>query len=125
MKRTIKVGINGFGRIGRLVLRASKLHPEIEVVAINTRRIHEDYMCYLFNYDSVHRQYQGTVAFEEGFLVVDGQKIKVSMEPDPAKLRWADWGVDVVVEATGEFNSSLFINFACNCKILLVIESIS
>ncbi|CAM9240588.1 unnamed protein product [Ectocarpus fasciculatus] len=103
MSKTIRVGINGFGRIGRLVLRASKMHPEIEVVAINTRRIHEDYMCYLFNYDSVHRQYDGTVSFEEGFLVVDGKKIKVSMEPDPAKLAWKDWGVDVVVEATGAF----------------------
>ena len=103
MKKTIKVGINGFGRIGRLVLRASKLHPEIDVVAINTRRIHEDYMCYLFNYDSVHRQYPGTVSFEEGYLVVDGERIKVSMEPDPAKLKWKDWGVDVVVEATGAF----------------------
>lgn len=103
MSNVIRVGINGFGRIGRLVLRASKLHPEIEVVAINTRRIHEDYMCYLFNYDSVHRQYEGSVTFEEGYLVVDGKKIKVSMEPDPAKLKWKDWGVDVVVEATGAF----------------------
>lgn len=101
MSNTIRVGINGFGRIGRLVLRASKLHPDIEVVAINTRRIHEDYMCYLFNYDSVHRQYNGTVSFEEGYLVVDGKKINVSMEPDPTKLKWKDWGVDVVVEATG------------------------
>eukprot|EP00286_Rhodomonas_abbreviata_P017991 CAMPEP_0181327932 /NCGR_PEP_ID=MMETSP1101-20121128/22397_1 /TAXON_ID=46948 /ORGANISM="Rhodomonas abbreviata, Strain Caron Lab Isolate" /LENGTH=310 /DNA_ID=CAMNT_0023436689 /DNA_START=23 /DNA_END=952 /DNA_ORIENTATION=- len=103
MSGKIRVGINGFGRIGRLVLRASMMHPEIEVVAINTRRIHEDYMCYLFNYDSVHRQYPGKVSFEEGFLVVDNDKIKVSMEPDPSKLNWKDMDVDVVVEATGAF----------------------
>ena len=97
MKKTLKVGINGFGRIGRLVLRASKLRNDIEVVAINTRRIQEDYMCYLFKYDSVHRQYNGEVSFEEGYLIVDGQRIKVSMEPDPEKLNWGDMGVDVVI----------------------------
>ena len=101
--RKIRVGINGFGRIGRLVLRSAYRVPEIEVVAINTRRIHEDYMCYQFKYDSTHGRYKGTVEFDDNthHLIVDGKKIKVHMHPDPTKIPWADDDVDIVIESSG------------------------
>jgi len=100
---TIKVGINGFGRIGRLVLRAAKLHPRIQVVAINDPFIPADYMKYMFQYDTVHGRYQGTLAAEDGFLIVDGKKIKVSNEMDPTKIAWGEAGADYIVESTGKF----------------------
>jgi len=100
---TIKVGINGFGRIGRLVLRAAKLHPRIQIVAINDPFIPADYMKYMVQYDTVHGRYQGTLAAEEGFLIVDGKKIKVSNEMDPSKIVWGESGADYIVESTGKF----------------------
>jgi len=100
---TIKVGINGFGRIGRLVLRAAKLHPRIQVVAINDPFIPADYMKYMFQYDTVHGRYKGDLAVEDGFLIVDGKKIKVSNELDPSKIMWGEAGADYVVESTGKF----------------------
>jgi len=100
---TIKVGINGFGRIGRLVLRAAKLNPRIQVVAINDPFIPADYMKYMFQYDTVHGRYQGTLASEDGWLIVDGKKIKVSNELDPTKIQWGEAGADYVVESTGKF----------------------
>jgi len=100
---TIKVGINGFGRIGRLVLRAAKLNPRIQVVAINDPFIPADYMKYMFQYDTVHGRYQGTLAAEDGWLIVDGKKIKVSNELDPTKIQWGEAGADYVVESTGKF----------------------
>lgn len=104
---SIKVGINGFGRIGRLVLRCAARMPNIEVVAINTRRVHEDYMCYQFKYDSTHGKYPGTIAYDDSshHMIVDGKRIKVFMEPDPQNIRWADYGADIVVEATGQFQT--------------------
>lgn len=101
--RKIRVGINGFGRIGRLVLRSAYRVPEIEVVAINTRRIHEDYMCYQFKYDSTHGRYKGTVEFDDNthHLIVDGKKIKVYMHPDPTKIPWSEEDVDIVIESSG------------------------
>jgi glyceraldehyde 3-phosphate dehydrogenase len=103
--RKIRVGINGFGRIGRLVLRSAYRVPEIEVVAINTRRIHEDYMCYQFKYDSTHGRYKGTVEFDDNthHLIVDGKKIKVYMHPDPTKIPWNEEDVDIVIESSGAF----------------------
>jgi glyceraldehyde 3-phosphate dehydrogenase len=99
----IKVGINGFGRIGRLVLRAAKNFPNIEVVAINDPFIPADYMKYMFFYDSVHGRYDGTVVSEDGKLIVDGKPIAVSNELDPAKIQWGASGADYVVESTGKF----------------------
>jgi len=100
---TIKVGINGFGRIGRLVLRAAKLNPRIQVVAINDPFIPADYMKYMFQYDTVHGRYKGELAAEDGVLIVDGNRIKVSNELDPTKIQWGASGADYIVESTGKF----------------------
>lgn len=102
---TIKVGINGFGRIGRLVTRIAARMPDIEIVAINTRRIHEDYMCYQMKYDSTHGRYDGTVEFDDQTheLIVDGHRIKVSMKPDPSTINWEESGAEIIVESTGAF----------------------
>eukprot|EP00598_Pedospumella_elongata_P001719 CAMPEP_0184969790 /NCGR_PEP_ID=MMETSP1098-20130426/2450_1 /TAXON_ID=89044 /ORGANISM="Spumella elongata, Strain CCAP 955/1" /LENGTH=338 /DNA_ID=CAMNT_0027491605 /DNA_START=89 /DNA_END=1105 /DNA_ORIENTATION=+ len=100
---TIKVGINGFGRIGRLVLRAARNNPRIQVVAINDPFIPADYMKYMFYYDSVHGKYPGTVVVDNGKLVIDGKSIVVSNELDPTKIQWGNAGADYIVEATGKF----------------------
>jgi len=99
----IKVGINGFGRIGRLVLRAKKNFPDVQVVAVNDPFIPVDYMKYMFYYDSVHGKYPGTVVVENGKLVVDGVAIKVTNEMDPTKIPWGESGAEYVVESTGKF----------------------
>jgi len=116
----IRVGINGFGRIGRLVLRSAHRIPEIEIVAINTRRIHEDYMCYQFKYDSTHGRYGGRVEFDSDghYLIVDDRKIKVYMTPDPSQIPWSETGVDIVVESTGAFltNEKASAHFAGGAK---------
>jgi glyceraldehyde 3-phosphate dehydrogenase len=105
MNMAIRVGINGFGRIGRMVLRAALNQAEfsdIEVVAING--IEEpDYMLYMLKYDSVHGRFQFDAHFEGEFLVVDDKKIRLSSKSDPAEIDWAISGVDVVVECTGIF----------------------
>lgn len=98
----IKVGINGFGRIGRLVFRASLLRDDIEVVAINDL-IEVDYMAYMLKYDSVHGKFEGTVSAEDGMLVVNGRKIRVTAEKEPALINWGAVGADYVVESTGRF----------------------
>lgn len=100
---TIKVGINGFGRIGRMALRAAiKDFTKIEVVAINDL-LEPDYLAYMLKYDSVHGPFQGEVDVKDGQLVVNGKTIRVTAERDPANLKWADVGVDVVLECTGFF----------------------
>lgn len=99
----IKVGINGFGRIGRLVLRAARSKPDVQIVAINDPFIPVDYMKYMFYYDSVHGKYPGTVTIDNGKLIVDGKPITVSNEMDPTKIKWGDAGADYVVESTGKF----------------------
>ncbi|TXR53934.1 type I glyceraldehyde-3-phosphate dehydrogenase [Reinekea thalattae] len=99
---TIKVGINGFGRIGRFVFRASCERDDIEVVGINDL-IDVDYMAYMLKYDSTHGRFKGTVEVEGGNLIVNGKKVRVTAERDPAALAWGDIGVDVVAEATGIF----------------------
>lgn len=99
-----KVGINGFGRIGRLVLRAA-LQKGIEVVAINDPFIDGNYMVYMFKYDSTHGRFSGTVEFESGKLVVNGKPITVFSERNPADIAWGASGADYVVESTGVFTT--------------------
>jgi glyceraldehyde 3-phosphate dehydrogenase len=99
----IKVGINGFGRIGRLVFRAAvQEHPNIEVVGINDL-VDVDYMAYMLKYDSVHGIFKGNIAVEDGNLVVNGNTIRVTAEKDPAALRWNEVGAEYIVESTGLF----------------------
>jgi len=99
----IKVGINGFGRIGRLVFRAAmQKTDQIEIVGINDL-ISVDYMAYMLRYDSVHGQFKGTIETKEGLLIVNGHKIRVTAEKDPANLKWNEVGAEYVVESTGLF----------------------
>ncbi|EKB47296.1 type I glyceraldehyde-3-phosphate dehydrogenase [Cecembia lonarensis] len=98
----IKVGINGFGRIGRLVFRAAQSRPEVQVVAINDL-IDVDYIAYMLKYDSTHGRFDGTVEVKDGKLVVNGNEIRVSAEKNPADLKWGEVGADYVVESTGIF----------------------
>jgi len=98
----IKVGINGFGRIGRLVFRVATEMPEVEVVGINDL-IDVDYIAYMLKYDSTHGRFQGTVAVKDGALVVNGSKIRVTSEKNPADLKWDAVGAEYVVESTGLF----------------------
>jgi glyceraldehyde 3-phosphate dehydrogenase len=99
---TIRVGINGFGRIGRLVFRRAVSQEGIEVVAINDL-IDVDYIAYMLRHDSTHGRFQGTVEVNNGALVVNGKPIRISAQRSPADLRWDEVGVDTVLEATGFF----------------------
>jgi glyceraldehyde 3-phosphate dehydrogenase len=100
---TIKIGINGFGRIGRMVFRAAVQNfRDIEVVGINDL-LEPDYLAYMLKYDSVHGRFKGEVAVDASTLLVNGKKIRLTQERDPAALKWADVGADIVVEATGLF----------------------
>ncbi|ESL05883.1 glyceraldehyde 3-phosphate dehydrogenase, cytosolic [Trypanosoma rangeli SC58] len=99
---TVKIGINGFGRIGRMVFRAAQHRKDIEIVGINDL-LDAEYMAYMLKYDSTHGRYSGKVEVQNGALVVDGKKIRVTSERDPAQLKWNEIGVEVVVEATGLF----------------------
>lgn len=100
----IKVGINGFGRIGRLVFRAAVAQPDIyEVVGINDPFIDLDYMVYMVKYDTIHGKFQGEVKAENGKLVVNGKAISVFAEKDPAAINWASCGAEYIVESTGVF----------------------
>jgi glyceraldehyde 3-phosphate dehydrogenase len=101
----IKVGINGFGRIGRMVFRASVARDDMEVVAINDL-LEVDYLAYMLKYDSVHGRFQGEVSTKDGALIVNGKEIRVTAETDPSKLAWGAVGADVVVESTGIFLTS-------------------
>jgi glyceraldehyde 3-phosphate dehydrogenase len=101
----IKVGINGFGRIGRLVFRAAmEERNDIEIVGINDL-IDVEYMVYMLRYDSVHGQFKGTIDVKDGKLIVNGQAIRVTSEKDPANLKWNEVGADYVIECTGLFLS--------------------
>eukprot|EP01135_Chromosphaera_perkinsii_P002068 Nk52_evm2s217 gene=Nk52_evmTU2s217 len=102
----LKVGINGFGRIGRLVLRASVNHPDVQVVAINDPFISLDYMVYMFKYDSTHGRFNGTVEAKGGKLVVNGSPIDVYDCRDPTQIGWGTSGADYVVESTGVFTTN-------------------
>ncbi|AZB22870.1 type I glyceraldehyde-3-phosphate dehydrogenase [Kaistella haifensis] len=99
---TIKVGINGFGRIGRLVFRAMTERENIEVVGINDL-INAEYMAYMLKYDSVHGEFKGTVSVEGNDLIVNGKKIRVTAEKDPNNLKWNEVGAEYIVESTGLF----------------------
>ena len=100
----IKLGINGFGRIGRMVFRAAveNFSNDIQVVGINDL-LEPEYLAYMLKYDSVHGQFKGEVAVEDGALVVNGNKIRLTAEMDPANLKWDEVGAEVVVESTGLF----------------------
>lgn len=98
----IKVGINGFGRIGRLVFRAAMENENIEVVAINDL-LPPDYMAYMLKYDSVHGKFKGTIEVGENQIIVNGKPIRVTAERDPANLKWDKVGTEYVVESTGLF----------------------
>lgn len=98
----IRVGINGFGRIGRLVFRAAQERTDIEVVGINDL-IDVEYMAYMLRYDTVHGRFKGTVEVKDGMLVVNGKTIRVTAERNPADLKWGDINAEYVVESTGLF----------------------
>jgi glyceraldehyde 3-phosphate dehydrogenase len=100
----IKLGINGFGRIGRNVLRAAvqNFKHDIEIVAVNDL-LEPDYLAYMLQYDSVHGRFQGEVTVDGHTLIVNGKKIRLTQERDPAKLNWSDVGADIVLESTGLF----------------------
>ena len=99
----IKVGINGFGRIGRMVFRAAiKDFSDIEIVGINDL-LEPDYLAYMLQYDSVHGRFKGTIAVEGNTLIVNGKKIRLTAVKDPAELKWDEVGADIVVESTGLF----------------------
>ncbi|WP_300727941.1 type I glyceraldehyde-3-phosphate dehydrogenase [uncultured Rikenella sp.] len=98
----IKVGINGFGRIGRLVFRAAMTKNDIEIVGINDL-VPVEYMAYMLKYDTMHGQFKGTIDVKDGKLVVNGNAIRVTAEKDPANLKWNEVGAEYVVESTGLF----------------------
>ncbi len=99
---TVKIGINGFGRIGRLVFRAALSNPNVEIVAVNDLT-DANMLAHLLKYDSVHGTFSEEVKVDGDYLIVGGHKVKVIAERDPAKLGWGDLGVEVVVESTGRF----------------------
>lgn len=99
----VKIGINGFGRIGRLVFRASVSNPNVVVVGINDPFIDLEYMKYMLNYDSIHGRFKGTVEVKGDKLVVNGNEITVFAEKDPENIKWASCGAEYIAEATGVF----------------------
>jgi glyceraldehyde 3-phosphate dehydrogenase len=100
---TVRLGINGFGRIGRMVFRAAVKHfPDVEIVGINDL-LEPDYLAYMLQYDSVHGRFKGDIAVDGTTLLVNGKKIRLTAEKDPAALKWGDVGADVVIESTGLF----------------------
>ncbi|MBQ0787306.1 MAG: type I glyceraldehyde-3-phosphate dehydrogenase [Oceanihabitans sp.] len=101
---TLKLGINGFGRIGRIVFRATVKRANVEVVAINDL-LDVDHLAYLLEYDSVHGKFDGTIEVKDGNLVVDGKTIRVTAERDPKNLKWDAVGTDVVADCTGIFTT--------------------
>ncbi|MCR5183746.1 MAG: type I glyceraldehyde-3-phosphate dehydrogenase [Opitutales bacterium] len=102
----IKVGINGFGRIGRLVFRAGLNNPEIEFVGINDPFMTPDYMAYMLRYDTMHGQYTGKIEYTEDAIVVDGKKIKFFAKMNPEEIPWGEVGAEYVVESTGVFTET-------------------
>ena len=100
----LKIGINGFGRIGRLVFRTTVKRDNVEVVAINDL-LEVEHLAYLLKYDSVHGNFDGTVEVKDGHLVVNGKTVRITAEKDPTKLKWDEVGADVVAECTGIFKT--------------------
>lgn len=99
----VKVGINGFGRIGRLVFRASLKRKDIEVVGINDPFLEPSYAAYMLRYDSIHGKYEGKIEVKENSIVVDGKEVRFFAEKDPATIDWASCGAEYIVESTGVF----------------------
>ncbi|NLM58493.1 MAG: type I glyceraldehyde-3-phosphate dehydrogenase [Clostridium sp.] len=102
----VKIGINGFGRIGRLVFRASLNNPNVEVVGINDPFIDLEYMQYMLKYDTIHGQFKGEISEDNGKLVVNGKKISVYASMDPAEIPWSECGAEYIVESTGVFTTT-------------------
>ncbi len=98
----MKIGINGFGRIGRLAFRAAMQRKDVQVVGINDL-VDPEYMAYMLKYDSTHGRFDGTIEVKNGHLIVNGQEIRVSAERDPADLKWDEVGAEVIIESTGLF----------------------
>ncbi|MEL4307573.1 type I glyceraldehyde-3-phosphate dehydrogenase [Joostella sp. CR20] len=101
---TVKIGINGFGRIGRLVFRATVKRPNVEIVGINDL-LDVEHLAYLLEYDSVHGRFDGKIEVKDGNLVVDGKVIRITAERDPKNLKWDEVGADIVAECTGIFTT--------------------
>jgi len=102
---TVKVGINGFGRIGRIVFRNALEAQEVDVVAINDPFIDVDYMVYMFKYDSVHGRFKGTVEAKDGKLIINGRAVTIYAQRDPSAIPWSDAGAEYIVESTGVFTT--------------------
>jgi len=102
----VKVGINGFGRIGRIVLRNALIVGDIDTVAINDPFIDLDYMVYMFKYDSIHGRFNGTVEAKDGKLWIEGKPISVFSKRDPAEIPWSDVGAEYIIESTGVFTTT-------------------
>ena len=102
----IKVGINGFGRIGRLAFRAALSKPEIEIVGINDPFIDPDYMVYMLKYDSVHGKFDGEASAKDGKLIVNGKEIAVFGCMDPKEIQWSSCGAEYIIESTGVFTTT-------------------
>ena len=101
----IKIGINGFGRIGRLVFRAAQERNDVQIVAVNDPFMDIDYMVYMLQYDTVHGRFQGTAEHKDGKLIINGQEIHFFAEKDPSAIKWGEVGADYVVESTGVFTT--------------------
>ena len=106
----VKIGINGFGRIGRIVFRATVNRPDVDVVAINDL-LDVEHLAYLLEYDSVHGHFDGKIEVKDGHLVVDGKTVRVTAERDPRNLKWDEVGADVVAECTGIFTTLETANY--------------
>ena len=118
---SLKIGINGFGRIGRLVFRSAIKRSDIEIVAINDL-LAIDHLAYLLKYDSVHGLFEGSIDISDNYLIVNGKKIKIFSERDPEKINWGDLETDVVAECTGIFTSLEMANKHINggCKKVVI-----
>ncbi len=119
---TLKIGINGFGRIGRIVFRAIAARENVEVVAINDL-LDVDHLAYLLKYDSVHGKFNGTVEVVDGNLVVNGKTVRITAEKDPNQLKWDEVGADVVAECTGIFTTLEKAQFHINAGAKKVVIS--
>ena len=101
----VKIGINGFGRIGRLVFRACCARDDVKVVGINDPFIDVNYMAYMLRYDSVHGQFKGNIEVADGKLIVNGNPVTIFAEKDPANINWKSCGAKYIAEATGVFTT--------------------